>query len=494
MKNLCTICLTIISIVICNTIHSQVFDIIVAKDGTGDYSTLNEAINAIRDAQTSRTLIFIKKGVYEEKCVLPSTKTNVSLIGENTDSVIIVSNDYVGKEKPDGSIITGYQDAVTFTVKPTDFYAENITFKNSAGDVAQALAISTEGDKSVFKDCRFLGFQDTYRSGKNRQYNLNCYIEGGTDFIYGDALSLFDKCTLNCVNGGSVITAPADSKNLRTVNGETVYLGLMFNECNITADNDVPPGSYNLGRPWGAPGASSVYVNCTLGKHISAAGWTTMVSGAEESAFFAEYHSKNTDGSAFDISERVAWSTQLTDTLYKHCFNIDSFLIKNDVPWDPRPMTVAADGPSDLKVNSGLLTWSSVDGAIGYVVYRNGSAIDFSATNSYSDTVSGKISHNIYFVKSVTSNGNLSIASNEDYEDITSIGKSKNQTFKIRYDQNNLWTTQPANIQIYDLSGLLLQTVSNTDSIGLNHLRAGIYIILASNKDGEMVIEKITKY
>lgn len=312
------------------SINAFSFNFIVAQDGSGDYKTIQAAIDAVTSNNQNRTTIFIRNGYYFEKCKV-TNKTNLSLIGQNVDSVIIAWNDYSGK-------VSGMSGAtaMTFLADATGLYMENITIRNTAGKVGQAPAIKTTGDKMIFNNCRFFGYQDTYYANKNRQYNYNCYIEGAVDFIYGDAQAVFEKCTLNCVPGGGYITAPSDPKSFRTLDGLEYSLGLLFDNCTITASAGVQNGKYYLGRPWGIPKATSVYVNCTIGPHISKSGWTLMTTDAEKTAFFAEYKSKNTDGSPADISGRVSWSKQLTESQYLRCYNADSFLYKNNILWEPQ--------------------------------------------------------------------------------------------------------------------------------------------------------------
>src|SRR6185295_15763210 len=174
----------------------------VAKDGTGDYKFIQEAIDAMRAFPLAPITLYIKNGVYNEKIELPDNNTDVTFIGESVDKTIISFNDYSGRGK--------LNTFTSFTAKISGnrFVAENITFANTAGPVGQALALYVDADKAVFKNCRFLGNQDTiFASGENsRQYFVNCYIEGTTDFIFGPSTAIFDSCTIRC-KSNSYITA-----------------------------------------------------------------------------------------------------------------------------------------------------------------------------------------------------------------------------------------------------------------------------------------------
>src|SRR3954466_12558914 len=198
----------------------------VAKDGTGDYKYIQDAIDAMRVYPLAPITLYIKNGVYNEKIQLPETNVDVTFIGENVDSTIIVFNDYSGRGKL--TTFTSY----TAKISGNRFFAQNITFKNSAGPVGQAVALYVDADKAVFKNCRFIGNQDTiFASGESsRQYFTDCYIEGTTDFIFGPSTALFENCTIHCKTN-SFITAA------NTPQGKA--FGFVFRNCNITADSSV---------------------------------------------------------------------------------------------------------------------------------------------------------------------------------------------------------------------------------------------------------------
>ena len=164
----------------------QKFDFIVAQDGSGMFKTIQEAINAVPDYRKVETRIFVSKGVYKEKVVLPESKQNITLIGENIDATIIQYDDYAQKKNKFGENM-GTSGSSSFYVYGNDFRAENITFANTAGPVGQAVAMFVAGNRAIFLNCKFKGFQDTlYTYGKlSKQLYKNCYIEGTVDFIFG---------------------------------------------------------------------------------------------------------------------------------------------------------------------------------------------------------------------------------------------------------------------------------------------------------------------
>ena len=267
----------------------------VAKDGSGDYKYIQDAIDAMRVYPLAPIKLYIKNGVYNEKIELPANNTDVVFIGESVEKTIITFNDYSGRGK------LNTFTSPTAKISGNRFMAQNITFVNSAGPVGQALALYVDADKAVFKNCRFLGNQDTiFASGENaRQLFLDCYIEGTTDFIFGPATAVFQNCTIKA-KSNSFITAA------NTTPGKK--FGFVFLDCTVTADSSVT--KVLLGRPWRAT-SKTVFMHCILPKQIGAEGWNNWNNADnEKTAFYAEY--KNT-GEGAGTTGRVNWSKQLTD-------------------------------------------------------------------------------------------------------------------------------------------------------------------------------------
>jgi pectinesterase len=265
----------------------------VAQDGSGDYKTLQEAINACKVFPDGRITIYLKPGIYREKVEVYSWTNKISLLGEDAATTIISFDDYSGK----GS----HNTFTSYTVKVIgdDFYAENITFENAAGPVGQAVALHVEGDRCVFKNCRFLGNQDTIYTGgdSSRQYFSHCYIEGTTDFIFGAATAVFEDCTIHSKKNSYVTAASTP---------ECKLYGYVFLNCKLTAAPEVT--KVYLGRPW-RNYAKTVFVNCELGEHILPEGWHNWSKpDAEKTTFYAEY---NSSGKGANAAARVPWSHQL---------------------------------------------------------------------------------------------------------------------------------------------------------------------------------------
>lgn len=266
----------------------------VAKDGSGDFKTIQEAVMAVRDWSEVQVPIYIKKGIYREKVVIPSQKTRITLIGESAAETIITYDDYSGKNG-----LTTYT-SYTVLVKGNEFKAENLTFENTAGTVGQAVALHVEADKVIIKKCRILGNQDTLfpSTDTSRQYYLDCYIEGTTDFIFGAATAVFENCTIHSKKN-SYITAASTIKDRSH--------GFVFLNCKLTASESAQ--KVYLGRPWRA-NAKTVFINTDMGKHILPEGWHVWNNNDNhKTTFYAEYGST---GPGFVKESRVNWSKQLT--------------------------------------------------------------------------------------------------------------------------------------------------------------------------------------
>ncbi|MFV8465054.1 pectinesterase family protein [Flavobacterium sp. LB1P62] len=289
----------------------------VAKDGSGDYATIQEAINVMRVFTLAPITLYIKNGVYNEKIELFENKTDVRFVGENVDKTIINFDDYSGKGK------LNTFNSYTAKISGNRFVAENITFQNSAGRVGQAVALYVDADEAVFKNCKFLGNQDTVFLGgeTSRQYFVNCFIEGTTDFIFGPATAVFQNCEILC-KSNSYITAP------NTTMGKE--FGFVFLDCKVTVGDEVT--REYLGRPWRA-WAKSVFIRCELPSQIAPEGWDNWSNKENErTTFFAEFKCK---GAGFKPNERVAWSHQLKKSEAKRYTvkNILSPKSKNGTEW-----------------------------------------------------------------------------------------------------------------------------------------------------------------
>lgn len=283
--------------------------LVVSRDGTGEFRTIDEAIEVCRAFMDYTKVIYVKKGVYKEKLIIPSWLTNITICGEDRDNTIITWDDHANIKMPVGGLdseaaVKGKPMGTfrTYTLKVQGSYItlKDITIENNAAKLGQAVTLHTEGDHILVQNCRLLGNQDTVYTGVGgtKVAFYDCYIEGTTDFIFGPSIAWFQNCEIHS-KANSYITAastPAGQK-----------YGYVFYKCRLTADKDVD--KVYLGRPW-RPFAATIFMDCELGKHIRPEGWHNWNNAKnEETARYAEYGNK---GEGASTKNRVKWSKQLS--------------------------------------------------------------------------------------------------------------------------------------------------------------------------------------
>lgn len=279
--------------------HAQSKRITVSGDGTGDFRTVQEAFDAVPDGNKIPVTIYIKKGIYREKLHLDKGRNFVNLKGDGANT-ILTYNDHTGTITPSGDTVNTFTSE-SFLLDADDFTATDISFQNDAGfSAGQAVAIRVDGDREVFRRCRFLGNQDVLFTAvpNTRQYFENCYIEGTTDFIFGPSTAWFEHCEVHSKKNSHVTAASTPAE---------IPYGYVFHECALTADTSLH--GVSLGRPWRA-NSSVTYLNCYLGAHILPEGWNSWKSAAnEKTARYSEYQSC---GPGANPQKRFPWTHQLT--------------------------------------------------------------------------------------------------------------------------------------------------------------------------------------
>jgi pectin methylesterase-like acyl-CoA thioesterase len=273
--------------------------IVVARDGTGEFRTVSEALEVCRAFMDYHKVIYIKKGTYKEKVIIPQWLQNIELCGEDRDATIITYDDHANVVfPPTGKGMTTFR-TYTLKVEANDITLRNLTIENNAARLGQAVALHTEGDRLLFVNCRFLGNQDTVYTGMPRTRMLfhDCYIEGTTDFIFGPATAWFEHCTIHG-KLNSYITAASTPKD--------VDYGYVFSNCTVTAADSVT--SLYLGRPWRDYGYT-LFMNCELPGVICPEGWHHWEQHREQTARYFEYNNR---GEGANPANRVGWSRQLT--------------------------------------------------------------------------------------------------------------------------------------------------------------------------------------
>ena len=270
---------------------------IVALDGSGDFTSIQAAIDAAPSNSEARYIIGVKNGVYREIIYIPASKKNISLIGQSVEHTKISYSRYAGEINPVTGKTFGTSGSSIVMINGWGFTAENITFENSfdestAAAGRQAVAVKTEADKLIFKNCRFIGNQDTLYARLHRQYFKDCYIQGDVDFIFSAATAVFDNCVIHSADRPGI--TPKGYITAGSAGADNPY-GFVFLNCKLTADPGVGANSVYLGRPWVPSSSSSpiyvrtVFIGCELGEHIKPEGWTSMSGDLPEEHFFREY-------------------------------------------------------------------------------------------------------------------------------------------------------------------------------------------------------------
>ncbi|MBQ9215635.1 MAG: pectin esterase [Prevotella sp.] len=276
---------------------AKVYHAIVAADGSGDYTSVQAAIDAVPTNNLSQHLIYIKAGTYREHVFIPQGKGRLSLIGEGMDCVFITDN-----QKSGGPDAVPVDKGATVVVHASDVTFQGISFVNSYGveaeDGPQALALYAKGDRIAIDHCRILSYQDTYRTSESvngRNYVSNSLIMGAVDFIYGSGNAWLEQCTIkiNRKSGGWIV-APKHQAATRW--------GYVFNHCTLTADGNPAETSILLGRPWHhQPQTVFLYTRSEI--TIPAEGWCPHMNGLP--SVFAEYNTTDASGNLLDLSKRI---------------------------------------------------------------------------------------------------------------------------------------------------------------------------------------------
>lgn len=474
---------------------AKTFDAVVAADGTGDYTTVQAAIDAAPENRSKPYLIFVKNGIYDGLVRIPENKPFIHLIGQDRDRTIIqykincaaagdagwdfsANNAAYYPAKDDGTVVK---------VSSSDFYSENISYINTWGYEQQngpmALAMYTRNDRHAFYRCNFRSFQDTWQTSTNqvsdRLYAKDCYVEGAVDYIYGGGDCLFETCELyNLRSTGSVIVAPAHKEGTR--------YGYVFESCTI---DGVVDNKDALGRPWhNSPIA--VYLNTTMKRLPSATGWNNM---GTIPALFAEYNSMDADGNPIDLSNRrtqysytengetVTGSCRATITAEEAArMNYDNIIPGTD-NWNPRQFFEPIVAPENVRKDKDILSWEACDYAICYLVLQNDSVVDI--TTQCQSVVDASTESNLFAVKAVNEYGSLGPAgfAQESTSGNNSLAADNQRPDMVAMGGNGhieLLVQAPLAVTIHNAAGLLVKEGRFTPGVHfVAPLPAGFYLV-----------------
>lgn len=396
----------------------RLYDAVVAADGSGDYTKVQDAIDAVPNNRASSWLIFVKNGVYDELIQIPSNKPHIHLIGQDKEKTKIQFKiNCAGSESDAGFEYSytkfGVSIGSSVIISAADFYSENISYINTWGyemkSGPQALTLRTDGDRTVFNNCNVYSYQDTWRTStkgiNDRLYVKNCFIEGAVDFIYGAGECFFDCCTLNIVRkSGGYIVAPNHKPGTRW--------GYVFMNNIITAPDIPSETSVWLGRPWN-DNPITVFINTTAQVTIPAAGWYQTMGGIP--TLWADYNTMDGNGNVVDLSYRNNYYYYYDDDnnkvegYAKNYLTDDEaaqYTVKNvlsgDDSWQPELMTEPCATPL-LIINGHKLVWEAVPYAICYVVTKDDVVVGFTTDCSFQCNGDGN-----YTVQAVNEFGGLS--------------------------------------------------------------------------------------
>ena len=407
-------CLLLCALLICTTItKSYATYIVVDKNGTGQYTTVQAAIDNAPIATSAATAytIYIKDGKYKEKITIPASKPYIVMIGQSVANTILTYDD--GAITVVNGAPLGTQNSASVTINANDFTALNITFANSYGDGTQAVALLVNADHAAFKNCRFLGNQDTLYikgNGTPKHYFRNCYIDGNVDFIFGSSIALFDTCVIYGKVKPSIsstyITAP------NTTTGQAY--GIVYRGCQITGNTTA--GYYYLGRPWNS-NPKAVYLDSRIYNNmIIPTGWSTNSAGSATlaDAFFAEHKNRMSDGITLaDTTLRVAGSFQISDAVAATYTNANLF-----GTWDPcaavgcgsfTPTIATANIKATKGASTSTIAWNITWPITGvqYQLYRSTDSITFTPVSGAITTSLNDSTWNFQFTDNVPPQGTI---------------------------------------------------------------------------------------
>ncbi len=432
----------------------RLYDAVVAQDGSGDFSTVQAAIDAAPSGRGTPWLIFVKNGRYKEHVSIPSNKPYLHIIGQERDKTVILDDKLSG-----GDNNVGIDGGCTVLVKANNVFFENITLENQYGHERQAgpqaLALNTGGDRIVLNNVALLSYQDTWittSTSNNRHYIKNSLIEGAVDFIYNSGNVYFDGDTLeiNRPSGGYIV-APSHQADVKW--------GYVFQHNIIRAHKGVNVKDVWLGRPWHNQ-PKTVFINLQTFVNLPAKGWYNTMGGLP--ALWAEYNTVDKNGNPVDLSMRESYYYVRDDNgkVVDEVFNVKNTLtaeeaaqytidnvMGGDDNWQPDLLCEACDAPV-VESHSGQLQWQAVPYAICYVVSCNGKVVDFVTGTNCS-----------------VPEGDCYVQAVNEYGGLSAKGYAKTDTGI----EDTCTTGDVSSIRIYDLQGHRLQTLSK----GVNIIRQG---------------------
>ena len=294
-------------------VYAQSPSLTVAADGSGQFTSVQAAIDAAPANSAERVVIHIKPGTYKERVHVRKDKPNLTLRGDDPKTTVLTYDLFASKVIPPATEGVGTSGSYSTLIEGAGFHAENLTFENAAGEVGQAVALRVHGPRQEYRNCRMLGWQDTLYLHNGSAYFKDCYVEGRVDFIFGRARAVFEDCHIHSKNGGYITAAATEP---------TEPFGYLFLRCRLTGEGE----KAYLGRPW-RDHAAVAFIHCEMGDHIRPEGWHNW--GKPEREKTARYAEFGNTGPGADTSARVPWAKQLTPE------EAGEYTVANVLGWEP---------------------------------------------------------------------------------------------------------------------------------------------------------------
>lgn len=436
--------------------------------------TIASAIQAMPTKSASRYYVYIKNGIYNESFQLDDRYQNISIIGQNKDSVRI-----------------RHSMSPVVSIQGQHLCLENLSIENTADPNYNQYSIAcyAEGKQNIYRNVRFAGHQDTKRTGGDRHYYKHCEIRGTIDFIYGDGINFYDSCNIYLEKRNQMMETSQTWDTAAVIvagsHDDQATFGYVFNACQIDGEAS-NANRFSLGRPWhNAPRA--VYLHTRFHILPFSYGWTSM--GSSPPALYAEYNSMDAAGNPLDLSQREARFICGNDTLTGNyqpilsdeaaqAYNLRNVLSGNDA-WKPDVRSQSPDAPKLITTNGATsqLIWHKDPNCICYLIHRNGQPETFVTDTSYTLESPGT-----YTVQSIGEYGFTSPTSEIVHHQPTSTPHIQKALLQIRWADHQLVLTDPSCssgvVLLYDLYGTLLKRIPLLDGMATCRMeQEGLYLL-----------------
>lgn len=495
------------------------------------------------DGFADHIAIFIKNGTYTESVLIGTYSGTtpifkISFIGESKEGVIWQSRNVIGTKaiypsisKVDSTWVTRQIGGALFVNGKNDgtckLHVENITFKNFAnapGVDANVVHVRDMGNYT-FKNCSFQGNKFLLENKKLRRCMFyNCDFQGISKFMKGSATTMYYKCNFKLLADNGYIAEPEDNLYGKTSGGDTLLFTYIMRDCQVTKGDTVHAGTCFLAYPAGHH-SGTVLINSKIDNHISPLGWKANAAGnVMITSFLGEYNSMNMDGSAADVSGRLAGSVQLTKAQVDTAMYLKEVFQMYDIAeftgvapnitrvkayykfpeptnvFRPDSMLCTPGAPTNVVQNGNTLTWNAVSGAASYIVLKDGVFETIVSDPTYTSPTSGTLT-----VRSCNPYGALSLANGSAETEMAqldmynllfvkgTVGLASNRvdSFDYTFENGFFNTRNEYDFTVYNLSGRCVKVQRNAQGISLQGFPQGMYLIRSANANGSTLTKVV---